>query len=41
MPSETTESEPALASTDSSAGLFEEEAPHLEDELPFYDEADV
>ena len=32
--------EAPLASTDSAEGLFEEDAAHIEDELPFYEEAD-
>ena len=35
-----TEAESPVASKDSTPGLFEEEAPHIEDELPFYEEAD-
>ncbi len=32
--------EAPIVSNDSLEGLFEEEAPHIEDELPFYEEAD-
>ena len=38
--SEEIEPEAPLASSDSLEALFEEEAPHIEDELPFYEEAD-
>jgi segregation and condensation protein B len=38
-PADTTQ-EVAAAAEDSEPGLFEEEAPHMDEELPFYEEAD-